>query len=119
MSTFPLLSTGAVAQYPLSRSTNYAVESIQFLDGSRQRCLTRGTSLRQWLISLQQLDEAELSQVEQFFDANQGSFGSFTFLDPFTGQTVPNCRINNPFAVTEYLASGNGKSSLLIEEIHV
>ncbi len=118
MSTFPLLSTGAVAQYPLARSSSYAVEAIKFLDGSQQRCLTRGKTLRRWLIALQQLSEIELSQLEQFFDAMQGSFGTFTFSDPFTGQAVPNCRINNPAVVTEYLASGNGKAALLIEEIY-
>jgi hypothetical protein len=34
MATFPLLSTGAVAQYPLVRSTDYAVEIVDFLDGT-------------------------------------------------------------------------------------
>jgi hypothetical protein len=119
MPAFPTLSTGAVAQYPLARGTSYAVETIQFLDGSQQRCLTRGKSLRSWLVSLGQLTETELSQIEQFFDACQGGFNTFTFTDPGTGQAVPNCRISNPEAVTQYLASGSGKASLVIEEIHV
>src|SRR5689334_14065483 len=103
MPTFPLLSTGAVAQYPLSRLTSYATDVIQFLDGSQQRCLTRGKKLRRWQISLSQLNETELSLLEQFFDSTQGNFSVFTFTDPFTGDLVPNCRLLNPSIVTQYL----------------
>jgi hypothetical protein len=116
MATFPLLSTGAVAQYPLVRSTDYAVEIVDFLDGTNQRCLTRGKRLRRWRISLALLTEAELEQIEVFFDAAQGDFGRFTFTDPFTGEAVPNCRLGNSSLTTEYNAEASGKSSLWIEE---
>jgi hypothetical protein len=116
MATFPLLSTGAVAQYPFSRGTSYNVEVIQFLDGSDQRCLTRGKKLRRWLVSLQQLNESELSQLEQFFDLVQGDFGRFTFLDPVTGESVANCRVSNPSVVTQYLWAGSGGGAIWIEE---
>jgi hypothetical protein len=116
MGTFPVLSTGAVAQYPLSLGTSYGVEVVRFLDGSQQRCLIRGKKLRRWRVALQQLTETELFQVEQFFDQQQGNVDLFTFTDPFTGTQVANCRITNTTAVTQYLAVGNGTAVMWIEE---
>ena len=57
MATFPVLSTGAVGQYPMARGVSYNVEVIRFMDGSDQRYLTRGKPLRRWLIKLDQLTE--------------------------------------------------------------
>jgi hypothetical protein len=116
MPTFPKLSTGAVAQYPLSRGTSYGVETVRFLDGSQQRCLTRGKKLRRWLIALQQLSESELQQVEQFFDAALGNFSLFYFIDPVTGESVPNCRLSAATLKTQYVAEGSGATALWIEE---
>jgi hypothetical protein len=116
MTTFPLLSTGAVAQYPLSRGTSHDVDIVRFLDGSQQRCLVRGKKLRRWLISLAQLEENELANVEQFFDAMQGNTELFTFIDPVTNEPIPNCRISNPSVLTQYAAVGNGSAAIWIEE---
>jgi hypothetical protein len=116
MANFPLLSTGAVAQYPLTRGTGFAVEAILFLDGTGQRCVTRSKKLRSWQVALSQLDEVELQRIESFFDGVQGNFGSFTFVDPYTGESVPNCRLSNPLVITQYKAVGSGAASLWIEE---
>ncbi|MFZ0593668.1 MAG: DUF2460 domain-containing protein [Bryobacteraceae bacterium] len=116
MANFPVLSTGAIAQYPVSRATTFATEVIQFLDGSEQRCMMRGKLLRRWQLTLTQLSEEELLAIEEFFDANQGNFGLFTFTDPLTGAVVPNCRLQNPSIITQYLAVGNGSAVVLIEE---
>lgn len=116
MVTFPLLSTGAVAQYPLSRGTSYDVDIVRFLDGSQQRCLVRGRKLRRWLISLSQLSESELASVEQFFDTVQGNAELFTFIDPMTSESVPNCRLSNSSVVTQYATVGSGSTSIWIEE---
>jgi hypothetical protein len=116
MTTFPQLSTGAVAQYPLSRGTSYDIDIVRFLDGSQQRCLVRGKKLRRWLISLSQLNENELASVEQFFDAVQGNAGLFTFTDPVSGEAVQNCRISNPSILTQYVAVGSGSAGIWIEE---
>jgi hypothetical protein len=116
MATFPLLSTGAVAQYPLSRGTSYDVDIVRFLDGSEQRCLVRDKKLRRWLVSLAQLNESELASVEQFFEEAQGNAQLFTFIDPLTSAAVPNCRISNRSITTQYKALGSGSASVWIEE---
>jgi len=119
MASFPVLSTGVVGQYPMARGVSYNVEVIRFLDGSDQRYLTRGRPLRRWLIKLNQLTEAELGQLEQFFDSAQGNFASFEFPDPFSGENIPNCRVANPYLLTEYVATGNGSVALIVEEASV
>lgn len=116
MASFPLLSTGAIAQYPLTRGTSFGVDTILFLDGTGQRSMTRGKKLRRWQVSLSQLDETELRNIEEFFETVQGNFGVFTFVDPYTGESVPHCRLSNPSVVTQYLTSGSGKATVWIEE---
>jgi hypothetical protein len=116
MPTFPALSTGAVAQYPVSRASTYSTEVIQFLDGSQQRCRIRGKMLRRWQVSLSQLTEQELFALEQFFDAAQGNFDLFTFTDPMTNQTIPSCRLQEPSVITQYIAVGSGSAVIVIEE---
>lgn len=119
MASFPVLSTGVIGQYPMAKGVSYKVEVIRFLDGSDQRYLTRGKPLRRWLIHLDQLTEAELGQLEQFFENVEGNFGSFDFPDPFTGETVPKCRVANPYLLTEYAAMENGSVALIVEESSV
>ena len=118
MATFPILSTGAIAQYPLAKGTSFLVDVVPFLDGSDQRCLSRGKGLRRWVVQLSRMTELELAAVEEFFDANQGNFGQFEFVDPFTGETIPNCRLADPKVVTEYLTVGNGSTTFSIVENH-
>ena len=95
------------------------MEVIRFMDGSDQRYLTRGKPLRRWLIKLDELTEAELGQLEQFFESAQGNFGSFEFPDPFSGANIPNCRVANPYLLTEYAATGSGSVALMVEESSV
>ena len=42
----------------------------------------------EWEIQLSELDEGELAAIEEFFLANQGAFGSFSFTDPWDGHGV-------------------------------
>jgi hypothetical protein len=103
----------------MAKAVSYNVEVIRFMDGSDQRYLTRGKPLRRWLIKLDQLTEAELGQLEQFFESAQGNFGSFEFPDPFSGANIPNCRVANPYLLTEYAATGSGSVALMVEESSV
>lgn len=77
---------------------------VRFLDGTDQRCLLQGRTLRQWLINLSLLNESEVQQVESFFAAQQGTYSAFSFPDPFTEANIPNCRIGSPLLQTNYLS---------------
>jgi hypothetical protein len=106
MLTFPSLNTGAVAQYPLPVTFAWPVEVIRFIDGSDQRFLTRGNTLRAWHVQLSALSEDEIFAVEQFMEALQGQYSLFNFPDPYSGQPVANCRLGSNTLATEYLGVG-------------
>jgi hypothetical protein len=93
MLTFPLLKTASAVQYPLSVSDSIATEVLQFLAGDEQRYLTSPGALRAWRIQLNQLDEAELQSIADFFVTAAGSFETFSFTDPASGTPYHNCFI--------------------------
>ena len=79
MSAFPVLKTGAVAQYPLERSVRFPVQAVRFLNGSQQIYQLSAGGLRRWAIRLELLDEAEVAALIRFSEAQQGSeFGRST-----------------------------------------
>ena len=116
MFTFPTLTTGAVAQYPLPISYTMPVEIIRFIDGTDQRFLSRGKALRTWHVQLSFLSEAEIYQLEEFFESVQGQYSTFDFPDPYSGLNVPNCRLGETSLVTDYLATDLTSSSLWVVE---
>jgi hypothetical protein len=115
MATFPVLKTGAVAQYPLNRGVRFSTQAVRFMDGSQQKYRLIGNGLRQWTLKLDQLDEQELATVIAFVE-QQGS-AVFSFTDPTTGISVANCIISGEqFDATMNLEM-NGQATVLIEEI--
>ena len=93
MANFPILKTGAVAQYPASKTARYQNQALRFVDGTEQRYRDCCGPLRRWEIRLSQLDESEMAALEEFFTASQGAYGSFPFTDPFDGATYPDCSL--------------------------
>lgn len=116
MASFPLLSSGAVTQYPAALATSQGAQVIRFLDGTDQRYLTQGRTFRQWQIKLNLLNESEIQQIETFFAAQLGDYSSFTFPDPFSGTNVPNCRIAVSGLVTDYLGVDISSTSFWVVE---
>ncbi len=103
MANFPLLSSGAVTQYPSPLTNGQSALVIRFLDGSDQRYLNQGRMLRQWQIRLDLLNETEIQQFEAFFASQLGDYSKFTFPDPFSGTAVPNCRFAAPGFLSAYM----------------
>ena len=119
MATFPTLKTGAVAQYPATRSPRFQNQVLRFIDGADQRYRDSAGVLHQWEIRLDELDEGEMAAVEGFFSDNQGRCGNFAFTDPWDGQIYPNCS----FAADELslisLMEMRGRASLKVIENRV
>jgi Conserved hypothetical protein 2217 (DUF2460) len=116
---FPTLKTGAVAQYPATEGSQFASFVVRFLDGGDQRYRQFPAPLRSWVIKLNMLDETELISLEQFFMAQEGSFGTFSFVDPWTQTTFTNCSLNQdtlPYAVQGEM---QGTASLTVTENRV
>ena len=114
--TFPKLRTGALAQYPATRSVRFQNQVIQFVDGMAQRYRDSSGPLQEWQIQLDLLDESEMAALDQFFADNQGAFGSFTFTDPWDGQSYTNCSFVNGDLTLISLAEMHGRTVLTIRQ---
>ena len=113
MTMFPILKTGAVAQYPATRTLQFSTKVLRFVDGSEQRFREFKRPLRRWVIRLDLLDEAELAGIEEFFQWQQGRAGSFLFTDPWDGTPYPNCSFDQD-GLDAHLQSPDRGSTLLI-----
>lgn len=116
MANFPVLRTGAVAQYPLDTTVRYATDAVRFVDGKEQRSRVFSQPLRRWTIALDLLDETELAAVESFFIAQAGSSGVFSFTDPGTGTAYANCSFENDELQWDLLGPGNGRVRVVVRE---
>lgn len=118
MADFPTLSSAAITQYPVGVTNIQTARVIRFMDGSDQRYRLRGRSLRQWEIHLDLLNELEIQQLESFFTNMQGDYGTFSFPDPFSGVSVPNCRLAAPELVSEYSGVDSSATSFWVIETY-
>jgi hypothetical protein len=116
MTTFPVLKTSAVAQYPAKKSMRFQNQILRFVDGTEQRHRDAASALHRWEIQLSQLDEGELAALEEFFAANQGAFGNFTFTDPWDQHIYPNCSLLADILVLTSVAEMRGSTSLTVVE---
>jgi hypothetical protein len=113
--SFPLLKSGARAQYPLDFGVRFATQAVRFLDGSQQRFRLYGAGLRRWTLKLDLLDEQELSAVIAF--AEQQGSAPFAFTDPITGAVASNCVIFGEQLGVTMKAEMSGQTTIVIEEI--
>ena len=118
MPAFPLLSSGAVSQYPLGMGVSQASAVLRFLDGSDQRFSVRGKPLRRWHVQVNLLSDAEIEALEEFFAGQNGDYTPFSFPDPLSGQLVPNCRIGDARFLSQYVAAGAASASFWVVECH-
>jgi hypothetical protein len=116
MADFPTLKTGAVMQYPATATVRFFNHSLRFVDGAEQYYRNYKTPLREWVIRLDLLDEAELKSIEQFFTDQQGRFGSFSFTDPKDNATYPDCSLMIDDLAISLNGERRGKTTVIIRE---
>ena len=92
MSALPLLSTGAVQQYPYLCAVTGRTRVFQFADGTEQRYLAM-PQRRVWSIQLRLLQDGERALFLAFAQDALRSQSPFAFTDPQDGAVYPNCRI--------------------------
>ena len=114
MATFPRLKTSAIAQYPVARRERFQNQTVRFVDGSEQRYRDSAGARVEWEIQLSQLHEGELAAIEEFFLANQGAFGSFSFTDPWDGAVYDNCSVAADELALVTVAEMRGSTSLTV-----
>jgi hypothetical protein len=113
---FPILKTGAVAQYPASRHIEFRNRAVRFVDGTEQRYRDCSGPLRRWEIALQLLDEGELAAIDEFFRATGGTFGTFAFVDPWDGVEYANCSLAEDELEIAAMAEMRGNAKLVVLE---
>jgi phage-related protein len=116
MAVFPTLRTGAVAQYPVERSIEFATQVVWFVDGSEQRFAERAGSLKRWVVRLDLLDDSELNALAEFFRAEGGATAVFAFTDPCDGTTHATCSLEGDELLMELAGEGRGRTSLIVRE---
>ena len=116
MASFPVLKTGAVAQYPSDRIRQYSTTVLRFVDGSEQRFRGYGSRLRRWTIRLDLLDESELANLQEFFESQGGQAGTFSFTDPFDGTVYPSCSFASGTLALDFAGVARGKASVVVKE---
>jgi hypothetical protein len=116
MGVFPILRTGAVAQYPVERCVEFATQVLWFVGGGEQRFQERAGPLRRWVVRLDLLDETELNALAEFFRTQGGMAGAFVFTDPWDGTTHPACCLETDEMVTDLVGEGRGRTSLIVRE---
>ncbi len=89
--TFPALSSGAVAQYPLERQASYRTETVRFLNQAEQVYQDVANAVRRWTIKLELLNAREIAALRDLFEANRGRWGTFSFTDPYDSVLYSNC----------------------------
>jgi hypothetical protein len=79
---YPQLITGAVTQFPVTRSINMRNVRNQLPSGYTIRMADTGAQKIQWRLQYSSLTDGERTSIETLFEASQGQLDTFTFLDP-------------------------------------
>jgi len=79
---YPQLTTGSVAQFPVSRTVNLRTVANQLPSGFTIRMADTGAQKVQWRLVYADLTDGERSSIESLFEAAEGQLNTFTFLDP-------------------------------------
>ncbi|HEY4363156.1 MAG TPA: DUF2460 domain-containing protein [Bryobacteraceae bacterium] len=116
MANFPVLKTGAIAQYPSDRTRSFSTRVFRFLDGSEQRFPGFGAALRQWTIRLDLLDEAEMEILKEFFGSAEGRAGTFSFTDPFDGTAHVNCSFASDTLAARFEGPMKSATQVIVKE---
>jgi hypothetical protein len=79
---YPQLASGAVSQFPVSRSLDMRTVSNQLPSGFTIRMSDPGWQKVQWQLRYSGLTDSERSSIEDVFESSEGQLNTFTFLDP-------------------------------------
>ena len=80
--TFPQLSSGAAAQYPIRKGTILRTIKNILADGSMRVLADRGAGQLSWSFSYRELPTVDVNALQAHFEACMGPLRAFTFLDP-------------------------------------
>lgn len=107
---FPPLDTAVQVQYSAAKEREVRHKAFEFLGDGRQSQIERSSSGLRWLLTYTQLNAAEAYRLRAFCEGL--IFGTtFSFVDPWTGETFPNCRL----AESSFLMQADGSMRYRVE----
>lgn len=83
--TFPILSSGQVAKYPVQRSRTYLTEVVKFINDKEQRWVKRAP-LEAFALQFTSLNADDVETLREFFNSQLGMFDKTWTLE-FDGVT--------------------------------
>jgi len=116
MAQFPILKTGAVLQYPATKSFHFSNTVHRFLDGSDQRFRSHKQIVRRWSIRLDLLDDGEMAALEEFLAEQKGQLGDFSFFDPWDEIDYNHCSLDLDSSSLNFDDYARGSAVLWVRE---
>src|SRR5215831_7469615 len=83
MNWFPQIGAGSVAQFPLHRKRQWRAITNVLASGERISLPDPDGGSIQWLLTYQELTDAEVVTLNTLFTNSTGEASSFGFIDPF------------------------------------
>ena len=117
MTFYPQLSSGNLAQYPLTKRLSRRVIENRLADGSRIAQLGLNPLSKGWELAYSELSDAEREVLCQFYGSMEGRLRAFAFLDPTGNLLKWSEKLTNPvwtrdpgLGINENIAAPNGSS---------
>jgi len=82
MLVYPQLGTGAITQFPVQKRRRLRTVVNAAADGTFVKLADPNGEYTEWGLQYSLLSDGEMSSLEQFFAAAEGTLNGFTFLDP-------------------------------------
>ena len=79
---YPQLTTGSIAQYPITRRNIRRTVVNALADGTQITMGDSGAAAVNWTLRYSHLTAIELNALQQLFASTYGRWQTFTFLDP-------------------------------------
>jgi hypothetical protein len=96
MLTYPQLSTGALAQFPVKKRRRSRTVVNAAADGSRVAYADPAGATIEWQLAYSDLSDAELAALQTFHATSEGSLNGFTFVDPTANLLAWSEDLSNP-----------------------
>jgi hypothetical protein len=82
MLIYPQLGTGALSQFPVQKRRRLRTVVNASADGRSIKLADQAGEFTEWSLQYASLTDDELSALQQFFAAAEGTLNGFTFVDP-------------------------------------
>ncbi|MCS7042144.1 MAG: hypothetical protein NZR01_05075 [Bryobacteraceae bacterium] len=79
---FPVLRSGVIVQYPVSRSTDYGLAEAESPGGASWRSSTGRVPVRRWRLELDEISDEEAATLASFYEDCRGGWRTFCFPEP-------------------------------------